>query len=118
MSREPGAGIGAVQKWLILATVTLATTLYSTTVLVVSVILPQMQGSMSATQDQIAWTVTFNLVATAVGTPGRSKEFSTRYSCRSRATCDGDGCASFAPLSTTERPSDRRCARCTSVNWW
>ncbi len=64
-----GAEIGAIRKWLILFTVTLATTLYSTTVLVVSVILPQMQGSMSATQDQIAWVVTFNILATAVVTP-------------------------------------------------
>ena len=61
--------IGWIRKWLILFTVTLATTLYSTTVLVVSVILPQMQGSMSATQDQIAWVVTFNILATAVVTP-------------------------------------------------
>jgi DHA2 family multidrug resistance protein len=33
------------------------------------VVLPQMQGSLSATQDQIAWSVTFNLVAMAVMTP-------------------------------------------------
>ena len=39
------------------------------TVTISYVVLPQMQGSLSATQDQIAWSVTFNLVATAVGTP-------------------------------------------------
>ena len=32
-------------------------------------ILPQMQGAMSATQDEISWTVTFNILATAVFTP-------------------------------------------------
>ena len=42
------------KRALVLAMVTMATTLYGTTVLVVSVILPQMQGSLSATQDQIA----------------------------------------------------------------
>ena len=39
------------------------------TVSIASVSLPQMQGSLSATQDQIAWVVTFNIVATAVVTP-------------------------------------------------
>ena len=57
------------QRGVILATATMATTLYATTILVVSVILPQMQGSLSATQDQIAWVVTFNILATAVATP-------------------------------------------------
>ena len=59
----------SLQRGLILATATLATTLYATTILVVSVILPQMQGALSATQDQIAWVVTFNILATAVATP-------------------------------------------------
>ena len=39
------------------------------TVTVANVSLPQMQGSLSATQDQIAWVVTLNIVATAVATP-------------------------------------------------
>lgn len=59
----------SLQRGVILATATMATTLYATTILVVSVILPQMQGSLSATQDQIAWVVTFNILATAVATP-------------------------------------------------
>lgn len=58
-----------VKRALVLAMVTMATTLYGTTVLVVSVILPQMQGSLSATQDQIAWVMTFNILATAIATP-------------------------------------------------
>ena len=53
----------------LLVMVTFASTLYSTTFLIVSVILPQMQGSLSATQDQIAWVVTFNILATAMVTP-------------------------------------------------
>jgi DHA2 family multidrug resistance protein len=60
---------GAAYRWLALAVTVLATTLYATTILVVSVILPQMQGTLSATQDQIAWIVTFNILATAVVTP-------------------------------------------------
>lgn len=57
------------KRALVLGMVTMATTLYGTTVLVVSVILPQMQGSLSATQDQIAWVMTFNILATAIATP-------------------------------------------------
>src|SRR5690606_26275035 len=48
---------------------TLASTLYGTTVLVVGVILPQMQGAMSATQEEISWVVTLNILATAMATP-------------------------------------------------
>jgi len=58
-----------MKRALVLGVVTMATTLYGTTVLVVSVILPQMQGALSATQDQIAWVITFNILATAIATP-------------------------------------------------
>jgi DHA2 family multidrug resistance protein len=54
---------------MVLATATSITFLYAMTVSIASVSLPQMQGSLSATQDQIAWVVTFNIVATAVVTP-------------------------------------------------
>ncbi|HYD07292.1 MAG TPA: DHA2 family efflux MFS transporter permease subunit, partial [Reyranella sp.] len=37
--------------------------------LIASTLLPQMQGTMSATQDEIAWAMTFNILATAVMTP-------------------------------------------------
>ncbi|MBT6275980.1 MAG: DHA2 family efflux MFS transporter permease subunit, partial [Chromatiales bacterium] len=50
-------------------TATSVTFLYAMTVSIANVSLPQMQGSLSATQDQIAWVVTFNIVATAVVTP-------------------------------------------------
>jgi len=53
----------------ILASVTLSQTLYGMTFLMVTVILPQMQGSLSATQDQISWIVTLNILATAIMTP-------------------------------------------------
>ncbi len=47
----------------------LGSSLYSTALLTTSTILPQMQGAMSATQDEIAWIMTFNILATAVVTP-------------------------------------------------
>ena len=58
-----------LQRALILITVTLVTLLYAMTVTIANVALPQMQGALAATQDQIAWVVTFNIVATAVVTP-------------------------------------------------
>jgi DHA2 family multidrug resistance protein len=58
-----------LQRLLILMSVTLATSLYSMTLMIVTVVLPQVQGSLSTTQDQIALVLTFNLVATAVVTP-------------------------------------------------
>ncbi|MDQ8729301.1 DHA2 family efflux MFS transporter permease subunit [Bradyrhizobium sp. LHD-71] len=52
-----------------LATVVLGSSLYGTALLTTSTVLPQMQGAMSATQDEIAWAMTFNILATAVVTP-------------------------------------------------
>ena len=58
-----------LQRASILATVSIATALYAMTITVANVVLPQMQGTLSVTQDQISWTVTFNILATAVATP-------------------------------------------------
>ncbi len=53
----------------IMAAVVLGSTLYSTTLLVASAMLPQMQGSLASTADEIAWSTTFNILATAIVTP-------------------------------------------------
>ena len=52
-----------------LVILTLATALYAMTITIANVALPKMQGAFAATPDQIAWVVTFNIIATAVGTP-------------------------------------------------
>ncbi len=57
------------QRWMILLAVILATTLYSTTMLIVASVLPRMQGSFGATPDETAWAMTFNILATAIVTP-------------------------------------------------
>lgn len=57
------------RQWLILLTVQVTTLLFGMSVTVANVVLPQIQGAMSATQDQVAWVVTFNIVASAIGTP-------------------------------------------------
>ena len=68
LSEAEGAG-AALERALILATCTAATFLYAMSVTIANVSLPQMQGALSASPDQIAWVVTSNIVATAVMTP-------------------------------------------------
>jgi DHA2 family multidrug resistance protein len=70
-SFDPGAAsdLTTTQRIMTLATVVLASSLYGTALLTTSTILPQMQGAMSATQDEIAWAMTFNILATAIVTP-------------------------------------------------
>src|ERR1700755_267538 len=70
MDAEDAPGtMSAAQRYLTLATVVLGSSLYGTALLTTSTVLPQMQGALSATQDEIAWAMTFNILATAVVTP-------------------------------------------------
>jgi DHA2 family multidrug resistance protein len=57
------------RQWLILLSVQFTTILFGVTTTSVTVILPQLKGALSCTQDQISWVLTFNLVATAIATP-------------------------------------------------
>tara|TARA_B100000676_G_scaffold312543_1_gene387286 strand:+ start:1596 stop:3089 length:1494 start_codon:yes stop_codon:yes gene_type:complete len=57
------------RQWLTLLTVQMVTVLFGITVTSVTVILPQVKGALSATQDQVSWILTLNLVATAAATP-------------------------------------------------
>ncbi len=61
--------MSALWRALMLITLTTTVALYAMTLTIANVALPQMQGALAATQDQIAWVVTFNIVATAVATP-------------------------------------------------
>lgn len=65
----PPPELSPARRYAILASVVLSVTLYSTTILIVAAILPQLQGAMAATPDEISWTMTFNILATAVATP-------------------------------------------------
>ena len=74
MAIDPESGHSGVsgittRQWLILLTVQFTTIQFGITITSLAVILPQMRGALSATQDQIAWLLTFNIVATAVATP-------------------------------------------------
>jgi MFS transporter, DHA2 family, multidrug resistance protein len=61
--------LSPARRAVIVAVLTTNVALYAMALTVANVSLPQMQGSLSATQDEIAWVVTFNLIATACATP-------------------------------------------------
>ena len=67
----PQGGIFSIsaRHWLILLMVQLANLLFGMTITLANVVLPQIRGALSATQDEISWVITLNLVATAVATP-------------------------------------------------
>src|SRR6476620_6012807 len=57
------------KQWLTLLMVQRTSMLFGMTITLANVVLPQIRGALSATQDEIAWVITLNLVATAVATP-------------------------------------------------
>lgn len=57
------------RQWLILLMVQLANLLFGMTITLANLVLPEVRGTLSATQDEISWVITLNLVATAVATP-------------------------------------------------
>lgn len=57
------------RQWLILLMVQLSNMLFGMTITLANLVLPQVRGTLSATEDEISWVITLNLVATAVATP-------------------------------------------------
>lgn len=57
------------QQWLIMGMVALSNMLFNMTITLANLVLPQVRGTLSATQDEIAWVITLNLIATAITTP-------------------------------------------------
>jgi DHA2 family multidrug resistance protein len=68
MSPAPREG-APDNRALITISVMLATIMQTVDTTIANVALPHMQGSMSATQDQIAWVLTSYIVAAAIMTP-------------------------------------------------
>src|SRR5438874_882767 len=62
-------GFGNFQKWIIAFSVMLGTVLEVLDSSIVNVSLPHMQGSFSASVDEIAWVVTSYLVAAGITIP-------------------------------------------------
>ena len=98
MNDEPVYKLTLTQRAMILLTIVLSTTIYAGSVLISSALLPQLQGALSATQDEVSWVMTFNIVATAVATPmtgwladrfgaARDHDLGRRCSSASRPSC-------------------------------
>ncbi|MFV0296213.1 MAG: DHA2 family efflux MFS transporter permease subunit, partial [Hyphomicrobiaceae bacterium] len=68
MTQTTGIASISPRQWLILVMVQLCTMLFGMTITLANVVLPQIKGTMAATPEQMAWIVTFNLVATAIAT--------------------------------------------------
>lgn len=56
-------------RWLLLASAMLATMVYAIDSTIVNVALPHIQGSLQATQEQVAWVLTSYIVIGAIATP-------------------------------------------------
>jgi DHA2 family multidrug resistance protein len=61
--------LSPLRRAVVLFVVVIGSTAYIASIFSAAALLPQMQGAMSATQDEIAWTVTFNILAAAIATP-------------------------------------------------
>ena len=66
---SPAAGSAVINRGMITATVMLATLMQALDTTVANVALPYMQGSLSATSDEINWVLTSYIVAAAIITP-------------------------------------------------
>ncbi|MBH67978.1 MAG: MFS transporter [Rhodospirillaceae bacterium] len=67
--RLPGIFSVGLKLWLILLMVQLSNMLFGMTITIANVVLPQIKGTMSVSQDEASWSITLNLVAAAVATP-------------------------------------------------
>ena len=65
----PSSTAAPLNRGMITVSVMLATVMQVVDTTIVNVALPHMQGSMSATQDQISWVLTSYIVAAAIFTP-------------------------------------------------
>jgi len=66
---RPRLELPVARRLLLLAVVVVSSATYIAATFTATAILPQMQGAVAATQDEISWTVTFNILATAIVTP-------------------------------------------------
>jgi hypothetical protein len=89
---DPGVVVGpakaAPNRLMITLVAMSATVMQVLDTTIANVALPHMQGSLGATQDQIAWVLTSYIVVAAIATPsccsGCCKARSGRFWCRSR----------------------------------
>jgi DHA2 family multidrug resistance protein len=65
----PALQLTVHRRIFVLITVVVASTAFNAATFSVVAVLPQVQGSLSATQDEVSWAVTFYILATAVTMP-------------------------------------------------
>ena len=58
-----------IRRGCVLLAMSMCTMLYAVTLTIVNVVLPQLQGALAATPEEVSWVVTLNVIATAVVTP-------------------------------------------------
>ena len=66
---QPALQLSIPRRVFVLLTVVLASASYNAATFSVAAVLPQVQGSLAATADEVSWTVTFYILATAVVMP-------------------------------------------------
>ena len=66
---QPTLQLTVYRRIFVLITVVVASTSFNAATFAVVAILPQVQGALSATQDEVSWAVTFYILATAVTMP-------------------------------------------------
>ena len=66
---QPTLQLTVPRRIFVLVTVVVASTAFNAATFSVAAILPQVQGALSATQDEVSWAVTFYILATAVTMP-------------------------------------------------
>ncbi len=80
-TQNKGPGVEARTRIAITASLILATLMQALDLTIANVALPYMQGSVSASQDEIAWVLTSYIVASAIMTPPTGF-FATRFGVR------------------------------------
>jgi DHA2 family multidrug resistance protein len=66
---QPVLLLPVARRVLVLATVVVASAAFNAATFSVAAVLPQVQGALAATQDEVSWAVTFYILATAVCMP-------------------------------------------------
>ncbi len=66
---QPVLQLSVGRRIFVLVTVVIASMAFNAATFSVAAVLPQVQGALSATQDEVAWAVTFYILATAVTMP-------------------------------------------------
>ena len=66
---QPALPLSFQRRMFVLFTVLVASSAFNAATFSVAAVLPQVQGALSATQEEVAWAVTFYILATAVSMP-------------------------------------------------